>query len=178
MYSSYTICDMKELMDPASHTEPYDDLSYTLVRNSYKLLGGDRMTLSYGTDVKIHGAEIHMVCHIKRNPGSHISGIARMIGVSRGAVSQIVKKIEKKGLIRKVANPHNLKQLDLVLTEKGEKAFRGHQQLHQAFTDSLKQVLESYSEEEFALISRFQHELEASIDTMITEVYADDYFEA
>ena len=55
------------------------------------------MTLSYGTDVKIHGSEIHMICHIKHNPGSHISGIARTIKVTRGAVSQIVMNAREKG---------------------------------------------------------------------------------
>lgn len=168
---------MKELMDRDIHTGDLEKLSFALVRVSYKLLGGDRMSLSYGTDVKIHGSEIHMVCHIKRNPGSHISGIARDIKVSRGAVSQIVKKLENKGLVRKVENPKSRRQLDLVLTEKGEKAYDGHQLLHSMFTGNLEGVLEHYDQKEFSLISKFINELEDSVDQLIETAYAEDFFE-
>lgn len=159
------------------HQGNLEQLSFALVRVSYKLLGGDRMTLSYGTNVAIHGSEIHMVCHIKKNPGSHISGIARDIKVSRGAVSQIVKKVEQKGLVRKIENPNDQRQLNLILTEKGEKAYEGHQLLHRLFTDNLERVLENYDEKDFNLILRFIRDLEGSVDQLVDTVYAEDFFE-
>ncbi len=165
-----------KLFDPSRHKTQLNQLSFGLTRVSYKLMGGDRMTLSYGTDVKIHGSEIHMICHIKHNPGSHISGIARAIKVTRGAVSQIVMKLEKKGLVRKVENPENKRRLDLVLTEKGEKAYIGHQKLHRAFSENLKTIVSGYSQEEMDLVSSFVSDLEGSVDQLIEEVYAEEYF--
>ncbi|MCF7942332.1 MAG: MarR family transcriptional regulator [Spirochaetia bacterium] len=165
---------MKELFAPELHTTDLEILSFTLVRVAYKLFGGDRMTMTYGTDVKIHGAEIHMLCHIKRNPGSHISGIARSIDVTRGAVSQLVKKLEQKGLVRKAEHPENMKQLTLVLTEKGETAYAGHQRLHQRFSDSLEEVLVPYTDEQFHLISRFMKELEGSIDILTRDLFSEE----
>ena len=167
---------MKELFDPNIHKTEFEKLSFGLVRVAYKLLGGDRMTLTYGTDVKIHGSEIHMICHIKRNQGSHISGIARDINVTRGAVSQIVKKLEKKGLVKKVESVESRRRLDLILTEKGEKAYIGHQMLHNVFTDNLKDVLKDYKHEQFEIIAEFMSELEESIDHLINEVYSEEYF--
>jgi len=165
-----------KLFDPSRHNTQLNQLSFGLTRVSYKLMGGDRMTLSYGTDVKIHGSEIHMICHIKHNPGSHISGIARSIKVTRGAVSQIVMKLEKKGLVQKVENPGNKRRLDLILTEKGEKAYVGHQKLHQAFSKNLKSVVSDYSQAQMDLIAEFVTNLEGSVDQLIEEVYAEDYF--
>jgi DNA-binding MarR family transcriptional regulator len=162
---------MKELFAPELHTKDLEILSFTLVRVAYKLFGGDRMTLDYGTDVMIHGSEIHMVCHIKRNPGCYVSSIARSIQVTRGAVSQIVKKLEQKGLVRKVAQPENLKQRVLVLTEKGETAYSGHQRLHQRFSESLEELLIPYTDDQFHLITRFMKDLEGSIDLLTRDLY-------
>jgi DNA-binding MarR family transcriptional regulator len=168
---------MKELFDKDRHTGELEKLSFALVRVAYKLLGGDRMTLSYGTGVNIFGSEIHMICHIKRHPLSHISGIARNIDVSRGAVSQIVKKLEKKGLVTKVKNQENRKQVHLILTEQGEKAYEGHQKLHGVFTENLDTVLQQYTQEQVALISQFINELDISIDKLLEQVYTEAYFE-
>lgn len=168
---------MEKLFDKSHHESEFEKMAYGLVRISYKLLGGDRMTLTYGTDVKIHGSEIHMVCHIKRNPGSHISGIAREIKVTRGAVSQIVRKLEKKKLVRKVENPDNKRILNLELTDKGEKAFKGHQMLHGEFNDGLKNVIKDYDSEQMELLQNFVKDLEDRIDCLIERVYSEDYFE-
>lgn len=159
------------------HETEYDVLAYGLVRISYKLLGGDRMSLTYGTDVKIHGSEIHMICHIRRNPGSHLSGIARQIHVTRGAVSQIVSKLVKKGLVCKQADEENGRRILLSLTEKGEKAYMGHQRLHGQFNKRVEAIMKPYDQGQSELIDGFVKSLEAAVDELIEEVYAEDFFE-
>lgn len=177
MLSSYTVWTMIELMDKERHTQPLDEVSFALVRISYKLLGGDRMSLTYGTDVKIHGSEIHMICHIKRNPHSHSSSIARSLKVSRGAVSQIISKLERKGLVRKEPQADNARCLDLILTEKGQRAYEGHQRLHAMFTSELEKVLSSYQGSEVELIRGFLSQIEGSVDKLIDEVYSEEFFD-
>ena len=168
---------MKELFNDKLHETEFEKMAYGLVRISYKLLGGDRMTLNYGTDVKIHGSEIHLLCHIKRNPGSHISGIARELNVTRGAISQIVAKLEKKGLVVKDESPESKKILLLKTTEKGEKAYKGHQLLHSEFNSRLLDIMSGHDENETKIIEGFVKDLENSVDELILKVYSDDYFE-
>jgi DNA-binding MarR family transcriptional regulator len=51
---------------------------------------------NYGTDVAIHYSEIHIISAIAKNPGIHISGLAAHFGYTRGSVSEIVGKLEKR----------------------------------------------------------------------------------
>ena len=54
-----------------------------------------------------------MIKSIKENEGIHVTGLAEMLGVTKGAVSQIIMKIEKKKMIVKDTDPRNLSRLVL-----------------------------------------------------------------
>ena len=65
-----------------------------------KLSEIDKRTRYYGTDQSLFEAEIHMIKSIKENEGIHVTGLADMLGVTKGAVSQILKKLETQGYDR------------------------------------------------------------------------------
>lgn len=96
---------------------------------------------NYGTDVPIHYSEIHMISAIAENPGIHISGLAKHFGHTRGAVSEVVAKLEKKDLLVKEVDPENLSRLKLYLTKKGEGAHREHRRYHGMVNDLILKIL-------------------------------------
>jgi DNA-binding MarR family transcriptional regulator len=118
----------------------------------------------FGIDELLHPSEIHMVMLIGDNPGTHGAELARVAGITRGAVSQFLAKLEKKGLIEKKSDPqHNLKRVP-TLTNKGKVAYYAHEQFHEEKDADLYAYLEQLDEKEAMAISNFLIELEKMAD--------------
>lgn len=139
-------------------------ISYTFLRVVTKLSDMDGKTRNYGTDQPLFNAEIHMIKSIKENEGIHVTGLADMLGVTKGAVSQIIQKLERKGMIVKDTDPHNLSRLVLRLTPKGETAYLHHEELHREFDGLFSSALENASEENRAFLKDFLNSLDEKID--------------
>jgi len=139
-------------------------ISYTFLRVMTKLAELDHQARRYGTDQSLYHAEIHMIKAIKENEGIHVTGIADMMGVTKGAVSQIIQKLKRKGMIEADADPKNLSRLVLRLTPKGETAYQNHEMLHKSFDALFHKELDKASDEEKEFLARFLHSLEQEID--------------
>ncbi len=144
-------------------------MSYTFLRIVTKISVLDRKTRYYGTDHPLYEAEIHMIKSIKENEGIHVTGLADMLGVTKGAVSQIIMKLEHKGMIIKDTDPRNLSRLVLGLTSKGETAYLHHEKLHQKYDELFNGILENATEENKAFLKSFLNSLDEQIDTFEKE---------
>jgi DNA-binding MarR family transcriptional regulator len=130
----------------------------------WKLLEVDKKTRYYGTDEPLFEAEIHMIKSIKENEGIHVTGLAEKLGVTKGAVSQIIMKLARKGMIAKDKDINNQSRLILTLTPKGETAYLYHEKFHQEFDSFIEDILKDASEENKAFLKRFLDLLEIKID--------------
>ncbi len=139
-------------------------LSYTLLRVVWKFFEADKKTRYYGTDKQLFEAEIHMIKSIKENDGIHVTGLAELLGVTKGAVSQIIMKLQKKGMIVKDTDPRNLSRLVLSLTPKGEIAYIHHEKLHEEFDSIVNEVLKDASKENLLFLKDFLNSLDAKLD--------------
>lgn len=139
-------------------------ISYTFLRVITKISEIDRKTRYYGTDQPLYHAEIHMIKSIKENEGIHVTGLAGLLGVTKGAVSQIIQKLERKDMIVKDTDPQNLSRLILHLTPKGETAYQHHEALHRKFDGLFNAALENASEEDKAFLYGFLNSLDEKID--------------
>ncbi|HKM38661.1 MAG TPA: MarR family winged helix-turn-helix transcriptional regulator, partial [bacterium] len=97
----------------------------------------------------------HTVSAIAKNPGIHISGLALYFGYTRGAVSEVVRKLEKKGLIVKQTDPENSSRLNLYLTNKGRTAQREHQRYHEMVSNLILGILKGMPSEHVEIIRVF-----------------------
>jgi DNA-binding MarR family transcriptional regulator len=107
-----------------------------------------------------------MVMHIGDNPGIHMAELSRIAGVTRGAVSQMVSKLEKKGLVTKAGDPENGLKTVPVLTNKGKVAYFAHAQRHEEVNKELFDFVGRLTEAEFALIEEFLNQLEKMADSL------------
>lgn len=101
------------------------DLSYRFCQiyaESYK------RQIDYGTGEQYATAEVHLVTQIADNPGITSTEIAHTTGRSKSAVSQIITKLESKGLIRRERSPKNLRFSSLYVTPKGLKLSKAHKE--------------------------------------------------
>ncbi|AZV59126.1 MarR family transcriptional regulator [Clostridium sp. AWRP] len=141
------------------------EISYMLLRLGVKLSELDKQTNYYGTDTPLFYAEIHMIRAIKENEGIHVSGLAEKLGVTKGAVSQIIMRLQKKGMIIKEVDPHNSSRLNLRLTPKGETANTYHKKIHNNFDNIVNDILKDASDTEKSFLKNFLNSLEEKIDT-------------
>lgn len=103
----------------------------------------------YGTGTDYTSVEVHMVKYIADNPGITVSDIARDYGRSKGAISQILKKLEEKGLVFRENVLRSDNKNPLYVTEKGKdlnEAHRAYDELR--FGESINPVRELYTQEE------------------------------
>jgi DNA-binding MarR family transcriptional regulator len=103
---------------------------------------------THGKGEEYTSVEVHTLKHIADNPGITVTELARHNGKTKGAISQILKKIEKKGLVcREASNGDN--KLPLFLTEKGKEldlAHRNYDMVHAG--ESMNEVRRLYTPEE------------------------------
>jgi len=87
-------------------------------------------SLSFGTGVMMHTKEIHTVQAIGRHSGINVTKLAEQMGITKGAVSQTINKLVRKGMVRKTHPPGNAKEVILELTDLGWIGFKNHEKFH------------------------------------------------
>lgn len=147
----------------------YDDLkqlniSYLLLVIIEKFFEVDKKTRYYGTGKPLFHSEIHMIKAIKENEGIHITGLAEILGITKGAVSQTVIKLEKKGLIVKERDINNYSKYLLTLTPLGKVAYINHLKFHRNYEQLLTSILNGKSDENINFLKEFLFTLEKKLD--------------
>jgi DNA-binding MarR family transcriptional regulator len=130
-------------------------IAYESLDLAFALMELDKKTRYYGTDVPIFHSEIHVIKAIAEHSCIHVGGLAEILGVTKGAVSEILKKLERKALVKKEVDDLNLSRYLLSLTEKGEKAHKNHMHYHSIINSMVENELQNATEEEIQFLSNF-----------------------
>jgi len=100
LYSCYTFSDV-DGNEQASNTFKRFLRVVNLINEA------EKKSISFGGEIMLYPSEVHILCVIADNPGSNITDIAGLTGVTKGAVSQIVKKLEIKNMVEKYHGDSN-----------------------------------------------------------------------
>ncbi len=106
------------------------------------------MPKSYGTDERFYSLDIHLIHSIGTEPGSNVTALARKHGISKSAVSQALKKLERRELVRRFKARENRKEVLFDLTERGREAFDAHLRFHKRAEEPFLQEMARFSREE------------------------------
>jgi DNA-binding MarR family transcriptional regulator len=106
----------------------------------------------FGTDEDLYHSEIHLIEVIGENENLSVTDIAGQLGVTKGAISQTLKKVEKKGLATKHADPQNSSRAIVELTAKGKMAFYAHEHWHEQMDGGFRQYMNRLTQEQRDLI--------------------------
>ena len=107
------------------------------VLNKYNAL--EKIPVSHGTGRGLHHSERHMLDMVGDHPGVNVTEFARLAGVTKGAVSQVLKKLETKGLVRRCNSPGSKREVMIQLTEIGNDFYQAHKQVN---AETLKPLME------------------------------------
>lgn len=127
----------------------------------------ERRPRDYGTGDELHPSEIHTIVAISENPDSHMAHLAKTVGVTRGAIMQLVKKLEKRGLIERFMKEHDNKKVFLKLSSSGEKAVEGHTAYHKGMYDDLFILIKKFGMKELELLEDVFIKVESHVDTYL-----------
>jgi len=141
-------------------------LAETFLRIVHKVMENQKQPRHYGLNEKLYPAEIHSVMTIGNHENVHVSELARYLGITRGAASQMIVKLEKKGLIEKTVDPENATRILLALTNKGKVAYYGHEQFHEEMDAPLFNYIDQLSDDQYAFAREFLQRLEDMVDRM------------
>ncbi|RCX22698.1 DNA-binding MarR family transcriptional regulator [Fontibacillus phaseoli] len=105
----------------------------------------------YGTETALTPSEIHMIDAIGEDGGVLMKELAARLGITKGAVTQIVDRLEAKAFVKRSPHPHISRGILVTLTESGKEAYRAHARMHLAFYDQLRN---SFTEEEIDIFEK------------------------
>lgn len=131
------------------------EIAYESLELAFALMELDKKTRYYGTDVPIYHSEIHVIKAIAEHPSIHVGGLADILGVTKGAVSEILRKLERKALVKKEVDELNLSRYLLSLTEKGENAHKNHMYYHAIINSMVESELQDATDSDLKFLSDF-----------------------
>ena len=151
-------------MDKTEHWQTAKQLDETFHRITNKVNRIEKIPRKFGTQFSLSTSEIHTIVKIGTNPGITVTELAQKQGVTKGAVSQVIARLEKKKLVMKMKEINNDKTIFLKLSKEGIKAFEGHQAFHSKMHYPLVQLVESASKSEVDFLKQFFFVIEAFCD--------------
>jgi DNA-binding MarR family transcriptional regulator len=124
--------------------------SFLRMVNNYNSLGKHPQT--YGTLDKFYHSERHMLDIVGNNSGLNVTEFAKAAGVTKGAISQVVSKLEKKGALKRFKRDDNDKEILLKLTGLGERIYASHQKVNSESINHLWRELKKHPEDKIEFL--------------------------
>jgi DNA-binding MarR family transcriptional regulator len=121
-------------------------------------------------DVKLTPKEIHTIEVIGKKRNINIKEVGDYFGVTKSAASQMVKKLTRKSLIKKINPPDNNKEFQLTLTSAGKKAFAVHERFHAEHAEELLDKLCKFSLKEIEAAAGILEVIEETVEKRMTGI--------
>ncbi len=115
----------------------------------------DRSPKKFGTDELLSHSEIHLIEIIGDHEGLSVTDIGNGLGITKGAVSQSLKKLENRGYSDKKTDPGNQSRSIVFLTSKGQTAYWAHKHWHETMDGGFSSYLKNLTNEDLAAIMTF-----------------------
>ncbi len=126
---------------------------YELVKLANEL---ERTPRRFGTDEPLKANEIHLIELIGDNDERlSVTDLSRLLDVTKGAVSQSLKKLDDKELILKKEDPTNLSRIIVKLTSKGKTAYYAHKHWHETMDGGFKTYFRSLDQDRIDFLIEF-----------------------
>ncbi|MNO44454.1 MarR family protein [compost metagenome] len=104
-------------------------------------------------------SSLHVLDVINRHEGIKGVDVARDMGITKGAVSKITRKLLEQGLIRKTQLPDNLKEIYFSVTPLGVELAELHRLFHQEQDQKAMELFTGYDEASLEIVADFLEKL-------------------
>ncbi|MDV2480707.1 winged helix DNA-binding protein [Methanoculleus sp. Wushi-C6] len=139
-------------------------LSEAWIRVLNKMNAHEKSPRDFGSGDLLYCSEIHTIMAIGKNPDINLTNLSRLLGISRSAITQMIRRLAAKDLVVKQKDPANAKEVLVRLTPHGTVAYLGHEQHHAKIYAQVHRRLGDPSDAEIDLILRFLTAIEDAVD--------------
>lgn len=115
-------------------------------------------------------SETHCIDFIGRLELPNVTKVAEHMGMTRGAISKMTKKLLAKGLIEKYTLESNKKEVYFKLTDQGKLLFDEHAKRHKLWEKRDMEFLSKYRKEEVDVLYKFMKEFNGYLEQQIEEL--------
>ncbi|MFD3156881.1 MarR family winged helix-turn-helix transcriptional regulator [Haloimpatiens sp. FM7330] len=119
---------------------------------------------SYGTEHLLYSSEVHMIEVIGHHSALTSTQIATLQGVTKGAVSQTVSKLQKKGLIYKSVSSNGNNEILITLSDTGKIIYQNHLKFHKNLISQLSILADELTPESTATLQKMLNVIEETLD--------------
>ena len=114
----------------------------------------------FGTEEDLSGSEIHLIEAVGQYEGLSVTDLAKRLGITKGAVSQTLKRLETKELVVKEIDPANTSRTTVSLSTKGKVAYYSHLQWHETMDGGFRDYFVNLPEDKIRFMDEFLSLLE------------------
>ena len=141
-------------------------LTTQIMRIVNKLIFIDKKSIFEFQGVKLYPSEIHLMQVIYTDQELNSTEMAQRLSVTKGAVSQTLSRLEKKGILIKNKDPYLKNKLTVDFTELGQAAMRSHRLYAQALENEYQYYLSTLTEKDKNIIRSFLSKIETFVDRL------------
>jgi DNA-binding MarR family transcriptional regulator len=156
----FKISDQEQLMQ----------LIQGFVRIMNKFNAGEKRPLDYGTDGLLYRSEVHTIEAIGDKPDINVTDLAMYLGVTKGAISQIIDKLIQKSMVNKIMASPGVNEVALSLTGKGLLVHQKHKEHHAEMYQEIAKLMADCSAEQLKFLVDIQDVMEGFLDKRSQEL--------
>jgi DNA-binding MarR family transcriptional regulator len=116
--------------------------------------------------LRLYPSEIHLMQVINEESDLSAGELAKRLGITIGAVSQTLNRLEKKGMIKKTKEPALKNKLTATFTGSGKAAFRRFEYEQEAVLKAFSTYLDGLSDKERETIEGFLSQMEVFLKNL------------
>jgi DNA-binding MarR family transcriptional regulator len=113
--------------------------------------------------VELYPSEIHLMLHVADEGATNLTRIAERLGVTKGALSQTLGRLEQKRMLLKSKDPKARNELTVTFTPAGRRALERFRALRSAVETRYDRLLDELDEPERAAVEKFLRRMNRSI---------------
>jgi len=105
--------------------------------------------------VALYPSEVHLLLMIENKINTNATQIAGELNLTKGAVSQTLSRLEKKGILLKSKDIYNKNELTLVLTDFGKEIYKECKTVEDSFKQKHLKYLDRLDQDDKKVINDF-----------------------
>jgi DNA-binding MarR family transcriptional regulator len=127
----------------------------------------DKRCSKIGREYILQSSEISLLYCMGSNPGKSVTALAEILQITKGAVSQTLKKIETKEMVLRDKDPTNASRALISLSTRGRFVLQKHQDHHRVLMNGYNRYLDKLSSRDARIISDFLDQYESSLELVV-----------
>ncbi len=139
-----------------------------LLQVARKLAYIETLPVPLGEGREVTTREAHIIQMIGEHHEMNITNLARSLGVTKSAASQMAARLAGKGHVEKQQAPYSNREYLLGLTESGREIYQAHRAYHGREMDELMDRLSVFSSAQVATLSFLLEAVDEIMDTRIS----------